>query len=604
MNSSSSDTAYRVLARKYRPQRMDGLIGQDGLVTTLSNAIERGRLAHAFMLTGVRGVGKTSTARILATGLNCMGHDGGDKPTLNPCGSCASCVDIGQGRHIDVLEMDAASHTGVDDVRDIIDGSAYRPVSARFKIYIIDEVHMLSKSAFNALLKTLEEPPEKVKFIFATTEIRKVPATILSRCQRFDLKRVSGDVLAAHLGWVCSEEQISAEEPALRLIAQAAEGSVRDSLSLLDQAAALSADQITEQMVVSMLGQAGAFQIAGILAACLDGQAGQALEQFARADDGGAEPETILADMLEICHQASLMAAGASLPDLPEGLKQQISELAAQGIARLGRAWQVLLSGHKEVGGAPNRRSAAQMVLIRLAHIAPMPTPAEIIRKLPEAPQPASHPAPMTASEPSSPAPASQLAAATEAPAASSDQPHSAPISSSDTTEETRPSDPPQPEVEPAAKELQGTDNQLNGLAEIAELAEQNGAFVLSARLRQHIRPVSMSPGRLEIQLDGGTEDDFIPQLARQLSSWTGQQWLISVREAGGGKTLNELKEDDAEQQRAQLAQHPDVAAVLNMFDSATITNFTPASSQSVQDDEVQTAPDTGAEPNSHYGKV
>ena len=253
--STSTQTAYRVLARKYRPDSFSGLIGQDALVRTLSNALSLGRLAHAFVLTGVRGVGKTSTARILAKGLNCVGADGTGGPTLEPCGTCEPCTAISAGRHVDVLEMDAASNTGVDDVREIIDGAAYRPVSARFKIYIIDEVHMLSKSAFNALLKTLEEPPEAVKFIFATTEIRKVPVTILSRCQRFDLRRVPTDMMTAHLQKIAETESIQADEAALRLIAIAGEGSVRDALSLLDQAAALSADAITAEMVNNMLGR-------------------------------------------------------------------------------------------------------------------------------------------------------------------------------------------------------------------------------------------------------------------------------------------------------------------------------------------------------------
>ena len=385
-NAAQEDTAYRVLARKYRPDSFSRLIGQQALVTTLTNAIKMGRIAHAFMLTGVRGIGKTSTARLIAKGLNCTGNtDETGAREVEPCNICESCIDIANGRHIDVMEMDAASKTGVNDVRDIIEGAAYRAVSAHYKIYIIDEVHMLSDSAFNALLKTLEEPPENVKFILATTEIRKVPATILSRCQRFDLRRVKTDELATHLGSIAEAETISAEPAALKAIARAAEGSVRDALSMLDQAAAMSADNITEQSVTDMLGQAGAEQVIAILTACLEGRTDEALAQFEKADSQGAEPEIILADRLEMIHQASLMASGASIEDVSDAVRDAVGALAGQGIARLGRAWQLLLAGHAELRNAPQARSAAQMVLIRLAHIAPLPTPAEIIRKLPEA---------------------------------------------------------------------------------------------------------------------------------------------------------------------------------------------------------------------------
>ncbi|MGB1468361.1 MAG: DNA polymerase III subunit gamma/tau, partial [Candidatus Puniceispirillaceae bacterium] len=377
---------YRVLARKYRPATFEQMIGQDALVQTLTNAIALGRLAHAFILTGVRGIGKTSTARILAKGLNCEGADGAGGPTMSPCGTCNPCKDINEGRHIDVLEMDAASNTGVDDVRDIIDGATYRPVSARFKIYIVDEVHMLSRSAFNALLKTLEEPPDNVKFIFATTEIRKVPVTILSRCQRFDLRRVPVDVMTHHLQTIADSEKIKAAANTLVHIAKASEGSVRDALSLLDQAAAMNADEISEQAVLDMLGQANTDLILKILQACLNGQTAAALDLFATADACGAEPDVFIADMLDNIHLASLTAGGAGSSDQPEAQSQMLTAIATAGIARLGRAWQLLLNGHREIKDAPNPKTAAQMVLIRLAHIAPMPTPAEIIKSLPEAP--------------------------------------------------------------------------------------------------------------------------------------------------------------------------------------------------------------------------
>ena len=309
--SHEAPPAYRVLARKYRPETFAALIGQEALVRTLSNALEMKRLAHAFVLTGVRGIGKTSTARLLAKGLNCIGVNGSGKETLEPCGSCEPCTAIGAGRHVDVLEIDAASHTGVDDAREIIEGVGYRPVSARYKIYIIDEVHMMSKSAFNALLKTLEEPPEAVKFIFATTEIRKVPVTILSRCQRYDLRRVSADMLEEHLQKICDQEGITYDAAALRTIAVAAEGSVRDALSMLDQAAAMTADKLVEGAVNEMLGRPGRGESLGILQAIFAGDAAAALLQFARVHKNGAEAEMVVADLLNIIHQASLAAAGA-----------------------------------------------------------------------------------------------------------------------------------------------------------------------------------------------------------------------------------------------------------------------------------------------------
>ena len=375
-------TGYRVLARTYRPERFSELIGQDALVRTLQNALSLGRLAHAFVLTGVRGVGKTSTARLLARGLNCIGSDGEGGPTLEPCGVCEPCRSIAAGHHVDVLEIDAASHTGVDDAREIIEGVGYRPVSGRYKIYIIDEVHMMSKSAFNALLKTLEEPPDNVKFIFATTEIRKVPVTILSRCQRFDLRRVSTEQLAIHLQSICERESISANSEAITAIARAAEGSVRDSLSLLDQAAAMTADRLTIESVTEMLGRPGRSDSIAILDAAMRGDAASALAALAGSLAGGAEPDMILSDLLDLVHRASLKAAGGAMDTLLESEVEAIETLSGLGIARLGRAWQILLKGHAEIASAPQPAAAAEMLVIRLSHLANMPTPGDIVRRL------------------------------------------------------------------------------------------------------------------------------------------------------------------------------------------------------------------------------
>ena len=578
---STQSNAYRVLARKYRPDSFDKLIGQDALVRTLSNAIKLGRLAHAFVLTGVRGIGKTSTARILARGLNCEGADGNGGPTLSPCGVCGSCDAIASGRHVDVLEMDAASNTGVDDVREIIDGSAYRPVSARFKIYIIDEVHMLSRNAFNALLKTLEEPPDAVKFIFATTEIRKVPVTILSRCQRFDLRRVSADMLTDHLVSIAEAENITAERAALAQIARAAEGSVRDALSLLDQAAAQGADAISEKAVVDMLGQAGQEQVAALLSACLEGQTQAALSLYDVADKGGAEPETVISDMLDIIHLASLTAAGAPPADPPEAVKHALDELAKTGIARLGRAWQVVLTGHGDVRAAPNPRAAAHMVLIKLAHIAPMPTPAEILRKLP-------HSQPQTLSQPAAPAHPAPAAQADTASADDSEPEPAAPASPAQASPaQASPehisavpvlldSAPPEriavETAPPAPSEMPLS------IRDIANRCETEGEHILAARIRKYLRPVRLRAGILEAELVAGLPDDvqdtLLSTLARHLGLWTGQPWLVSRAYEGGGKTVQE--DDDEMQGEAfnDASKIPLVNAVLSQFSGAEVTNI------------------------------
>lgn len=581
-NAAQEDTAYRVLARKYRPDSFSRLIGQQALVTTLTNAIKMGRIAHAFMLTGVRGIGKTSTARLIAKGLNCTGNtDETGAREVEPCNICESCIDIANGRHIDVMEMDAASKTGVNDVRDIIEGAAYRAVSARYKIYIIDEVHMLSDSAFNALLKTLEEPPENVKFILATTEIRKVPATILSRCQRFDLRRVKTDELATHLGSIAEAETISAEPAALKAIARAAEGSVRDALSMLDQAAAMSADNITEQAVTDMLGQAGAEQVIAILTACLEGRPDEALAQFEKADSQGAEPEIILADMLEMIHQASLMASGASIEDVSDAVRDAVGALAGQGIARLGRAWQLLLAGHAELRNAPQARSAAQMVLIRLAHIAPLPTPAEIIRKLPEAQkqtQTQSNPQ----ANPQAQAQNQTESQATRMPEAPELQEQTAPEPDiEEMPPESSASLPAQPDTAPAeaSPELQPEEKPDENMAPlpdtleaITDLCEAQGEFIMASFIRRHMRPVLVEAGRIDVQLTQDADDRMLANLAKSLGGWTGRQWLISLKHEGGMPTIEEAQAQAQQAIFDKAATEPLVGAVLDTFPSAKIS--------------------------------
>ena len=593
--SQEAPTAYRVLARKYRPETFAALIGQEALVRTLSNALEMKRLAHAFVLTGVRGIGKTSTARLLAKGLNCIGVNGSGKETLEPCGSCEPCTAIGAGRHVDVLEIDAASHTGVDDAREIIEGVGYRPVSARYKIYIIDEVHMMSKSAFNALLKTLEEPPEAVKFIFATTEIRKVPVTILSRCQRYDLRRVSADMLEEHLQKICDQEGITYDAAALRTIAVAAEGSVRDALSMLDQAAAMTADKLVEGAVNEMLGRPGRGESLGILQAIFAGDAAAALLQFARVHKNGAEAEMVVADLLNIIHQASLAAAGADLADLIESERPGSAALGDLGIAKLGRAWQMLLRGHEEVSKAPNPAAAFEMLVIRLAHTANMPTPGDILQKLPNAPHTR----------------VKETSAATKgstAPPAESVQQSSAPLEAEPVAHPTTSmhmsgnggqqqalADNMPPDIEshlagilpaeahpgeitpaePPPKDVAAPS--ITSLADIATLAEAKDEMLLAARVRTHLRLVALHPGSLEVALTERAPDSLIGDLAKYLTEWTGQRWLVSISDGPGGKTLAEERAEQADALKYEITETPLVKTILMLFPGSKIEAIKPS---------------------------
>ncbi len=379
---------YRVLARKYRPQTFAELIGQDAMVTTLGNAIKRDRLAHAFLLTGVRGVGKTSTARLIAKALNCIGPDGQGGPTIDPCGACEPCVSIAEGRHIDVIEMDAASNTGVDDVREIIEAVRYSAVSARYKVYIIDEVHMLSKNAFNALLKTLEEPPPHVKFLFATTEVNKVPVTVLSRCQRFDLRRIPVDKLAAHFAMIAEAESVAADPEALALIARAAEGSVRDGLSILDQAIAHAdldgGGAVSAAQVRNMLGLSDRGALRRLFALILNGDGPAALGELAEQRDLGVDPAAVLRGLLDIVHATTRTKVGA-----PDDAAQSDEERAASvewatkmSLATLHRLWQLLLKGHDEVARAFDPAEAADMAILRVIHASSMPDPGDLAKMI------------------------------------------------------------------------------------------------------------------------------------------------------------------------------------------------------------------------------
>ena len=581
--SETNPNGYRVLARKYRPERFSELIGQEALVRTLGNALSLGRLAHAFVLTGVRGVGKTSTARLLARGLNCIGADGNGEATLEPCGVCEPCRAIAAARHVDVLEIDAASHTGVDDAREIIEGVGYRPVSARFKIYIIDEVHMMSKSAFNALLKTLEEPPDNVKFIFATTEIRKVPVTILSRCQRFDLRRVPAEALSGHLGSICERESIAAEAEAITAIARAAEGSVRDALSLLDQAAAMTADSLTADGIAEMLGRPGRRDSIAILTSAMAGDSAAGLAALASAMANGAEPEMIIADLLDLVHRASLKAAGGTLEELLDAEKAPVAALAEQGIARLGRAWQMLLKGHAEVTAAPHPGAAAEMLVIRLAHLASMPTPGEIVRKLadsaPDGPQQAGpqaeRPAAMseTATPEASPA-AAPVSDAPEPPSPESQPPQTMMAGGQAEVAITPPQIMPEAGTEP---DPQTSRPQPQSIHDIAALAESQNDLLLASLIRSHVRPVRVQPGLLEISLTDGAPETLPGDIARQLSRWTGTRWMVSLADGAGGQTVAEERQVARQQLHDALAGTPLVKSILATFPGAEIDSVKPA---------------------------
>jgi DNA polymerase-3 subunit gamma/tau len=506
-------------------------------------------------------------------------------------------VAIAASRHVDVLEVDAASHTGVDDARDIIEGVGYRPVSARYKIYIIDEVHMMSKSAFNALLKTLEEPPDNVKFIFATTEIRKVPVTILSRCQRFDLRRVDSDVLAAHLASICTHESIDADTEALNVISRAAEGSVRDALSLLDQAAAMTADQISADNIAAMLGRPGRADSIAMLDAAMSGDAAGALDALASAHTNGAEPEMAIADLMDLIHRASLIAAGGSADSLLEAERTPVTALADMGIARLGRAWQMLLKGHAEITTAPQPMAAAEMLLIRLAHLANMPTPADIIGKLgrgadaapataPQSP-PQKNPGPQGATPENTaqetpgpppvasdipPAPAGMSAAGGAAVA----QPEPAPEPAPDISPEDQTADHNTEQLADPSSPVGETGPTLNSLQDVAALAESHDEALLAARIRTFVRPVRLQPNLLEIALADGAPDTLAGDIARNLSQWTGQRWMVSLAEGKGGQTIAEARTAARNAQKDEIAATPTVRAVMDVFPGAKIEDIRP----------------------------
>jgi DNA polymerase III subunit gamma/tau len=531
----SESAAYRVLARKYRPQRFSELIGQDAMVQTLGNAIKRGRLAHAFLLTGVRGVGKTSTARLIAKALNCVGLDGQGGPTIDPCGQCEPCRAIAEGRHIDVVEMDAASHTGVDDVREIIEAVRYSAVSARYKVYIIDEVHMLSKNAFNALLKTLEEPPAHVKFLFATTEVNKVPVTVLSRCQRFDLRRIPADKLAGHFAKVCEAEGAQAEPEALSLIARAAEGSARDGLSILDQAIAhadMEGGAVSAAQVREMLGLSDRGAVRRLLEHLLAGKAQAALGDLRDQYDLGVDPVGVLRGLLEAVHGVTMtkMGGGAD-PSQSAEEREALGDWASRlSFAQLHRLWQLLLKGHDEAVRSAMPLEAAEMALLRLVHAAELPDPAELLKR-------------MSSGEAAPPAPSPAAAPAPSSPAATAQYPDSFPA--------------------------------------LVELLGRSGKPLLAQQLHDFVGLQRYAPPELAVKPLKPMGSEFFRDLAAALKTLTAMAWTVGTDDRDAQPSLLDQERAAEAAARQAILDTPLVKAAFEAFPDAELIDYSAAEQRS-----------------------
>jgi DNA polymerase III subunit gamma/tau len=551
---------YRVLARKYRPTTFGELIGQGALVRTLRNAFAQGRVPHAFLLTGVRGVGKTTTARIIARALNCVGPDGAGGPTVDPCGACPECRAILADRHPDVLELDAASNNGVDDVRELRETLRYRPAQGRFKVLILDEVHMLSNQAFNALLKTLEEPPAQVTFMLATTELRKVPTTIRSRCQTHFLRRVAQPELRAHFARIAAKEGVPAEEEALAMIARAADGSVRDGLSLLDQAIALAGTEggagVAAAAVADMLGLADRGLVVDLMEAAMRGDVAACLSLMDRAHERGADPGVVLADLLELTHTLSRLASVPALkadPSLAEEERTRGAALAARlSVPVLGRAWQMLLKGLQELNEAPDRRAAAEMVLIRLAHVAELPTPGDIVRRLADGNG--------AAATPSGPA---RPPAAPPPNGGGGGAPLRAMAGGGGVVAQEAPPGAAEAAAAPAPAAPQSW-------REVVALASGRRPM-LHAHLVHSVHPVRVAAGRIEMRVHADAPRDLAAQLGALLQEQTGARWAIALSNAEGEPTLAEQGRAAEAERRGLAATHPLVQAVLAAFPGATI---------------------------------
>ena len=540
-----TENIHRVLARKYRPINFTKLVGQENLVKTLSGSIERGRVAHAYILTGVRGVGKTSTARIIAKLFNCTNPEKSSEIAINPCGVCDSCLGIAEGKNIDVLEIDAASNTGVDNIRELIDGVGYKPLTSKFRVYIIDEVHMLSKGAFNALLKTLEEPPEHVKFIFATTEIRKVPITILSRCQRFDLQIVPSKILIDHLKWVCEEEKINFTLEALQIIVRVSGGSVRDALSLLDQSASISGDDIKSETISFMLGLPSRVSSIEILENIFDSNIENALKIYDNVINHGTNGEILIGDMLDIIHLSTrINIIGEKNLDtfmntIPDGEKAGILKISKISLPGLTRAWQILLKGIEEIRAAPNPDEAGSMILIRLAYSCNLPDPASLVKKI----------------------------------QASLEENKT---TFNDSLEEKDDGKKNTSEIINDLQEINSIDNkttlaEVNTFEDLVEIFKIKGELLLHAQLLSCVHLISFEKGKLEISISGNTNNNIAKDISKFLKNWTGEDWVISIVDDQGTETLDHKNERKAQEEIENTKNTPEMQKVLKAFPNAEL---------------------------------
>ena len=556
--SDTTNQSYQVLARKYRPETFADLVGQDAMVRTLKNAFAADRIAQAFIMTGIRGTGKTTTARIIAKGMNCIGPDGQGGPTTDPCGVCEHCSAIIEGRHVDVMEMDAASRTGVDDIREIIDSVHYRAASARYKIYIIDEVHMLSTNAFNALLKTLEEPPAHVKFIFATTEIRKVPVTVLSRCQRFDLRRIEPEVMIALMRKIASAESAEITDDALALITRAAEGSARDATSLLDQAISHGAGETTADQVRAMLGLADRGRVLDLFEAIMRGDASAALAELGAQYSDGADPMAIMRDLAEITHWISVVKITPDAADDPTVSPDErargatLSEQLAMRV--LTRMWQMLLKALDEVAQAPNSMMAAEMAIIRLTHVADLPSPEELVKKLQN-----SSPPPVPQSGGTSGGSAGIVTNA-QSNAAVTSAPTGGPTTSLGS-------------AQPVTETVSALAHYATFDA-VVDLVRSQRDVKLLVEVESCIRLVSYQPGRIEFTPTNDAPSDLSQRLGGALQRWTGARWAIILSNTGTATTIAEDRTAAEDAIKAEAQQHPLMQAAMASFPNAKIIDI------------------------------
>lgn len=552
----NKDNQYVVLARKYRPQNFEDLLGQDALVQTLTNAIKNNRLHHAYILTGIRGVGKTTTARLIAKALNCTGLDGKGGPTIHPCGVCENCKAIAAGRHIDVMELDAASRTGVDDIREILDGVRYKPTNARYKIYIIDEVHMLSKNAFNALLKTLEEPPAHVKFIFATTEIRKVPVTVLSRCQRFDLQRLTIEDLTKLFNKIVAAENLKAEDEALHMIAKAADGSARDGLSLLDQAISLGAGVVKTDIVKEMIGLADRSQTFELFEKLVLGDTKETIIKLQEQYKNGANPTTLLQDLINITHllaKTKLVPSFVNDPSRSEAEKELCQRLGAKvSIAVLSKMWQMMIKGLGELQVAPVQIDALEMILIRIAYSASLPTPYELLNDVKKNSN-------LSLSRPA--------AAATSAPA---------PVFRA------------APAAEPDS-ELSNTPKfqAFDRLTDLVNYLEQKKMPLAEYALKNDVSVSEFSNGFIKMTVSEKIHPDFILNLHKILTEATGLTWKIELSRGALGVTLADLERAAEEEEKRNIMEYPLVKAIMAEFKGAKIETATRRITETDDDEEI-----------------